>query len=407
MLGPAVSAGGIYSTSDNFSLLSTISEFVHDTASSLSFGSNPGFPAFPFVSTPTVSATAGNAQVALSWTAAVGYVGFTVSGYDVAQASVSGGPYTYSAVGNVTSSTRTGLTNGTTYYFAVVPKDTLGNRIATSTQVSAQPTATPTPTPTPSGGGGGGSIAVSSDVGTATVILNGRAYPGSTVTILKDSVLQARVPVQESADFSSTISNLPNGTYLFSVYAQDTNGNQSSTVTIPVTVVAGVTTNINGIFLAPTIDVDKAQVKRGNPIRVFGQSSPDSVVTIAVNSDTELFFRTPTDKNGVYAYSFLTSPLELGNHSAQSNASKSGEVSGPSRSVAFAVGLEDVAKEKDTRAGCNNRGDMNCDGKINLIDFSIAAYWYKKQGFPATYDLNHDGVVSLVDFSIMASHWTG
>ncbi|MDP1722892.1 MAG: dockerin type I repeat-containing protein [Candidatus Gottesmanbacteria bacterium] len=408
MFGPAMNSGG-YGTSDNFILFSSISEFAHDRGSASSFTFNPGFVAYPFVSTPVVSATAGNAQVALTWTAAQGFVGWTVSGYDVGQSTTSGGPYTYSSVGNVTSSTRTGLTNSTSYYFVIVPTDAFDNRIATSTQVSATPTAPATPSTSSSGGGGGGGGggSVSPPASVATVILSGRAYPGSTVTILKDSILQSRVPVQESAAFTSTVSNLLGGTYLFSVYAQDTNGNQSSTITIPVTVVAGVTTSVNGIFLAPTIDVDKSQVKRGNPIRVFGQSSPESTITISVNSDTELFFQTPSDKYGVYSYSFLTSPLEIGNHSTHSNASKSGEVSGASRSVSFAVGAQDILKIKTSGTICGPRGDLNCDGKVNLVDFSIEAYWYKKKGFPVAYDLNSDKAISLIDFSIMASHWTG
>ena len=53
-----------------------------------------GFAAYPFASTPSVSATAGNAQVALSWTASQGFVGWTVSGYDIGQSTVAGGPYT-------------------------------------------------------------------------------------------------------------------------------------------------------------------------------------------------------------------------------------------------------------------------------------------------------------------------
>ncbi len=410
VLAPVMSSGGAYATSSSFSLLSTISEFAHDIGSSLTFGSNPGFVAYPFVSTPIISATAGNALVNLSWTAAVGFVGYSVSGYSVGRSTVSGGPYTFTSVGAVLSNSVTSLTNGTLYYFIVRALDPNSLVIATSTQVSATPAAPASPPPSSGGsggGGGGGGSVTPPPESTATVILSGRAYPGSTVTILKDSVLQSRVPVQESAAFTSIISNLQSGTYLFSVYAQDTNGNQSATITIPVTVVVGVTTTVNGIFLAPTIDVDKAQVKRGNPIRVFGQSSPESTITITVNSETELFFQTSSDKYGVYSYSFLTSPLELGSHSTHSNASKSGQVSGASRAVNFAVGLQDVLKDKTVVRGCGPRGDLNCDGKVNLVDFSIEAYWYKKKGFPVAYDLNNDKMISLIDFSIMASNWTG
>ena len=52
-------------------------------------------------------------------------------------------------------------------------------------------------------------------------------------------------------------------------------------------------------------------------------------------------------------------------------------------------------------------GDLNCDGHVNLIDFSIMAYWYNRINPPKKVDLNHDGKVSLIDFSIMMFNWTG
>jgi hypothetical protein len=41
------------------------------------------------------------------------------------------------------------------------------------------------------------------------------------------------------------------------------------------------------------------------------------------------------------------------------------------------------------------------------VDFSITAYWYGKENPPADVDFNGDGKVNLVDFSIMAFYWTG
>ena len=53
-------------------------------------------------------------------------------------------------------------------------------------------------------------------------------------------------------------------------------------------------------------------------------------------------------------------------------------------------------------------GDANGDGHVDLIDFSIAAYWYdRSEAPPAHVDLNQDGKVDLIDFSILAFHWTG
>src|SRR5499427_11097758 len=60
-------------------------------------------------------ATAGNAQVSLSWNASSG-----ATSYNVKRSTTSGGPYTTIASGvTSTSFTNTGLTNGTTFFFVV------------------------------------------------------------------------------------------------------------------------------------------------------------------------------------------------------------------------------------------------------------------------------------------------
>ncbi|HEU4778530.1 MAG TPA: lytic polysaccharide monooxygenase [Steroidobacteraceae bacterium] len=83
-----------------------------------------------------LAATAGNAQVGLTWTAASG-----AAGYNVKRSTTNGGPYSNVAT-NVTgtSYTNTGLTNGTTYYYVVTAVNASGES-PVSTQASAQPTA--------------------------------------------------------------------------------------------------------------------------------------------------------------------------------------------------------------------------------------------------------------------------
>ncbi len=67
------------------------------------------------VSVPTgLSATAGNAQVVLSWSTAAG-----ATSYNVQSSTTEGGPYTTIASPTTTSYTNTGLVNGTTYYYVV------------------------------------------------------------------------------------------------------------------------------------------------------------------------------------------------------------------------------------------------------------------------------------------------
>jgi outer membrane protein assembly factor BamB len=81
-----------------------------------------------------LTATAGNAQVSLSWNASSG-----ATSYHVKRATVSGGPYTTVGSPTSTSFTDTGLTNGTTYFYVVTAVNSAGES-GNSNQVSATPT---------------------------------------------------------------------------------------------------------------------------------------------------------------------------------------------------------------------------------------------------------------------------
>jgi fibronectin type III domain protein len=82
-----------------------------------------------------LTATAGNAQVQLSWNASTG-----ATGYNVKRATTSGGPYTTIAAVATTSFTNTGLTNGTTFFYVVSATNANGES-ANSSEVSATPLA--------------------------------------------------------------------------------------------------------------------------------------------------------------------------------------------------------------------------------------------------------------------------
>ena len=409
VLAPVIVSGGGYATSSSFSVLGVISEFSHNLSSSDSDAFNlvPGFAAYPFVSTPVVTATGVTTAVNLSWTAAVGVLGYSTASYSIGQSTASGGPYTFTAVSNVLSSTVSSLTAGTPYYFIIRAHDSYSTTIATSTEATATPTAAATTPPSSSGGGGGSSAIPVSDTGTGASF-SGSAYPNSTVTVLKDAQVAATSISGSDASFQMTLSNLAAGNFIFSLYSEDNNGNRSSLVSFPLSLTQGAITNVTGIFIAPTISADKSEVRRGDTITLFGQSVPKSDIIITVHSDQSYFGTTISDKGGVYLYNFDSSILDYGSHSAQSKAMIGNQlVSGLSPAVNFQVGTKNVAATK--AATCGSIGDLNCDNRVNLVDFSIMAYWYQRtlsaNGLKA--DLNHDNKVNLTDFSILASRWTG
>src|SRR3989344_3839986 len=250
------------------------------------------------------------------------------------------------------------------------------------------------------GGGGGGIIPVSS----TSVVFNGRAYPGSTVTLLKDAQVAATTIAGQDAKFQMNISGLSGGNYIFSVYSEDKRGIRSSLLTFPVSVTSGTTANITGIFIAPTIVTDKSEVRRGDTIAIFGQRVPASEITISVNSEEEFFVKKITDTSGAYLINFDTSVLEIGQHQTKSKAALNGEITAFGKVIGFLVGTKNVVAPLPQTT---QKGDLNKDSGVNIVDFSIAAYWYKRSSPPASVDLNGDGKVDLVDFSIMAFYWTG
>lgn len=420
ILEPVQTSGGGYSFSTSYKLDSSMGQIGIGTSTTTNYNLNAGFLYFPYVSTPIISTTAGNGQVSFSWTSASGVLGWTASGYNLGYSTVSGGPYTFgTSLGNVLSTIKSGLANGTPYYFVLRVEDAFGNIIATSSEVSSTPVAPVVCTdssatnyggalpctyytPPPSGGGGGGGGFYSQ----TTVIFSGKAYPKSIVTLLKDAQIVASTVAGTDASFQITLNNLTAGNYIFSMYSEDKNGLRSSLLTFPVSVTAGQTTNVSGIFLSPTISVDKSEVKRGDDITIFGQSVPQSDIVISVHSDEEYFSKTISDKDGIYLYNFDTSFLDLGSHVTKSKASIGNQlVSGYSNTVNFKVGTQNIAAAPVKK--CPAKGDLNNDCRVNLVDFSIASYWYKgvlSTAFKAIEisKLNGDGKVNLVDFSIMA-----
>ena len=114
-----------------------------EAVSSLLYGAN-AIPALTFadvtIAPPAatlLTATAGNGQVALAWTAAAG-----ATAYNVKRATTNGGPYTLIGTVAGTSYTDTAVTSGTTYYYVTSATTTVNGTVGESpesNQASAMP----------------------------------------------------------------------------------------------------------------------------------------------------------------------------------------------------------------------------------------------------------------------------
>ncbi len=140
---PLVGTGGSFGTSTSFQSFGSGDMTSIGRGTSASFEGRYGFLWYPYVTQGVFSAVANGSQADLSWGASSAGLGWNVSGYNTGIASVSGGPYTYTNVGNVTSYSYTGLAPGL-YCFVLETLDAFSNVIATSDEecVTIQPTIT-------------------------------------------------------------------------------------------------------------------------------------------------------------------------------------------------------------------------------------------------------------------------
>jgi len=102
--------------------------------------------------------------------------------------------------------------------------------------------------------------------------------------------------------------------------------------------------------------------------------------------------------------------LAFGQHLAKAKSAYEGAASPYGSAAGFRVGTKNVLASAP--AVCAVKADLNNDCRVNLVDFSIAAYWYKRAisvefAVKEAERLNGDGKVNLTDFSIMAYYWTG
>jgi len=232
------------------------------------------------------------------------------------------------------------------------------------------------------------------------VIFQGRAYPNAFLTLLKDGKVAATFFAEKSGLFEKKITGISGGIYTFGIFAEDTEGRKSVTLSFTVSILAGMITTISGIFISPTIEISPTQVEKGQVVNIFGQVFPKSQVNVFIASG-EMVKETLADEKGKWRYKLDTGPLEEREHKARARAQVGeGEVSPFSQTLSFLILRKGALICKGA--------DLNFDGKVNIIDFSILLYfWGQTSPENPCADINFDGIVNIIDFSIMMYWWTG
>lgn len=164
-----------------------------------------------------LSATAGNAQITLSWTGSA-----NAASYKVKRATTSGGPYTTVATPTATTYTNTGLTNGTVYYYVVSAVNSASAESGNSSQASATPTAGTTIPSAPTG--------LTASSGNAQVALTWNTSSGATGYKVKRATVSggpyAEIAIPTGTSYTDT--GLTNGTVYYYVVSAYNGGGESA-----------------------------------------------------------------------------------------------------------------------------------------------------------------------------------
>ena len=108
------------------------------------------------------------------------------------------------------------------------------------------------------------------EIETGGVVFSGKSYPLSVIRILKDGQIAATTAAGLNGDFSTTLSNLTTGEYIFSVYAYDANGEKSKTLDYQRTIVKDEISDVGSIIIPPTLKANAGNIDQEENITFSG-----------------------------------------------------------------------------------------------------------------------------------------
>jgi hypothetical protein len=247
------------------------------------------------------------------------------------------------------------------------------------------------------GGGSNGSMGIPK---TATRF-SGYAYPNALVTILENGINRIIIQADATGYFETTLEEKYNNNSLYTLFVNDTKGQRSLLLNYPIVIYDGYVTYISGIRFTPTISTDKTEAKIGDYLTVYGSSLSSQNMQVVIDGENSQTFTLTSDADGLYKIIIPLGSLSKGDYSIHVNYTDDTRIS---KLIKFIIGDANILSSDSVT---NIPGDCNADNVINLVDFSVLAFWYGKDNPPVCVDTNHDGIINLVDFSILAFYWTG
>ena len=415
-LSPSTTYYFAMKTSDEGPNTSAISNVTSATTSAAADTTAPGAVSNLTASNPSTS------TIDLDWTAPgddgssgtattydIRYSTSTVTDGNFSSATQVTGEPSPSVAGSAESMTVTGLSSGTTYYFAMKTLDEVPNTSNLSNVTNATTGTTPTPTPSPTGSptatptpsaSASPTVAPPSDTsggGTGTpldVTFSGIAYPNSEVEVLRRTeqdtqfISHIRVRAGVGGAFVIPLIELPlRAYYLFAIRAWDTLGIGSNQLFFDQLV--GGSHTFSNIIIPPTVIVQRTGTA-GEVIKVSGYAGGEDEIQLEL--DGKPWQTVAADSVGRWQYTADVSTFAFGTHQIRAKRTGSdGKSSTYTSSYSFKIGAAE-----DTRI------DLNGDHLVTISDWSIFLFrWGSSDAsLRSTIDMDGDGIVNLTDFSI-------
>lgn len=252
-----------------------------------------------------------------------------------------------------------------------------------------------------SGGGSGTSGGSNTDLGDTKINVDGLGYPRRTVQILLDGDSVGSASANSDGEFDFSIEVDP-GPATMGFYSTDAFGTRSITFTTTFDVTQGAVTNVSNLLLPPTIKVNSAEINPGDIVTVSGQAPPNRTVQVFLGQNEAA--ETTSNTQGDWSVAYDTTGLAAAEYTLKARYRTGSGILITDSSFSTALTLFVGVDGQATRPS-----DLNRDGSVNLIDFSILIFWWGTSGGnsnpPA--DINRNGNVGLEDFSIQLFNWTG
>ncbi len=307
---------------------------------------------------------------------------------------VTGEP-TPSVAGSSETKTVTGLSSGTTYYFALKTSDEVPNTSAISNvpsgTTSTETTSSITIPPDSLSRGG---------VLPTEIIFAGKAYPGGTVRFYRRSsidvqnintyILDTETVADDGGFFEKKFTALLQGEYFFAVEAKDKNGRSSGISGFTADLISSNSLKAENLFVPPTLDFIQNRVSRGKPVTAIGYTFPASKVELLI--DNVLRYSTEAAKDGAYSLAIETARFSPREHFLRARAiGPNDEASGFSSIKTFVISPLSYPQ-----------ADFDGDSIINIKDWSVFLFRWRSadMALKRTADLDGNKIVDIKDLSI-------